>query len=115
MAGLIAGFLDTTVTADLLGIPSECGSYGYASSDIDPETGVGRIRLYGKSECDAMKGNWYPSGECLVPTDGSWSWNCKFNNKLDAINAAKIAKYMTYATVIGAAVGAFLLYKKLTR
>ena len=111
MAGLI--------TADLSGIPSECGSFGYASSDIDPKTGVGRTRLYKKSECDAMEGDWYPSGECFVGGGGNWSLICKANNKLDAINAAKIAKYTTYATVIGAgvaaAVGAFWLYKKLMR
>lgn len=47
-----------------------CGNFGYASSD-------GSKRLYSKRECDALNGNYLPSGECLMRTgSGSYSAVC---------------------------------------
>ena len=46
-----------------------CGRYGRASTD-------GSLRLYNKQECDALDGNFLPSGECLIKTGGSFSAVC---------------------------------------
>ncbi len=35
------------------------------------------IRLYSKAECDSLGGISYPSGECLRPEGGSYSWDCR--------------------------------------
>lgn len=35
------------------------------------------IRLYTKTECDTLNGNYYANGECLLKTGGSFSWNCR--------------------------------------
>jgi hypothetical protein len=34
-----------------------------------------QIKLYSKDECDLLGGNWYPNGECLKKTGGSYSWD----------------------------------------
>lgn len=39
--------------------------------------GKTQVRLYTKSECDKLGGNWYQSGECLKKGGGSWSWECR--------------------------------------
>jgi hypothetical protein len=38
------------------------------------------IRLYTKSECDQLEGVHYPNGECLRPSGGSYSWDCRTLN-----------------------------------
>lgn len=52
----------------------QCGTLGRPSAD-------GRIRIYTKEECDMLRGNFISrSGECLVRTGGSFSWNCRMLN-----------------------------------
>jgi hypothetical protein len=58
------GFLDS---------PKECQSLGRPSADK-------RIRVYTKGECDALGGNYNPSGECIRKTGGSFSWDCRALN-----------------------------------
>jgi hypothetical protein len=52
----------------------QCGTLGRPSAD-------GRIRIYTQGECDMLGGNFISrSGECLVKTGGSFSWNCRSLN-----------------------------------
>lgn len=52
-----------------------CGNLGYASSDNS-------IRLYTENECtNELQGNWYPTGECLRPEGGSYSYDCRMLNQ----------------------------------
>jgi hypothetical protein len=47
-----------------------CGNYGRASSDSS-------LRLYNQSECNALGGNYVPTGECLMKQgNGSFSIAC---------------------------------------
>ena len=50
-----------------------CFGLGRASADRS-------IRVYSKEECNLLQGNHYPSGECLVKTGGSFSWECRYLN-----------------------------------
>jgi hypothetical protein len=50
--------------------PEVCSCYGQRSSDD-------LIRLYNKAECDALNGNFYSNGECIVRTGGSYSAGCR--------------------------------------
>jgi hypothetical protein len=52
----------------------DCKQYGYPSADK-------RIRLYTRSDCDALGGNWSTDGECLKKYGGSYSWDCRDLNK----------------------------------
>ena len=51
-----------------------------------PCFGIGRaspdrsVRLYSKEECDMLNGRHFPNGECLIPTGGSYSLNCRYLN-----------------------------------
>ena len=49
---------------------TDCKTYGYPSPDNS-------IRLYNKTDCDAMNGRWIPNGECLMLQGGSYSAACK--------------------------------------
>jgi hypothetical protein len=58
----------------------KCKTYGRPSPD-------NRIRLYNKDECDALNGKWYPNGECLIKTGGSYSAACSgLNSPLQAVS-----------------------------
>jgi len=62
-------------------VPEYCGCYGSANSDKS-------LRIYNKSECDALNGIHYPSGECLIKTGGSYTWNCRgLNNQNPCANS----------------------------
>jgi hypothetical protein len=50
-----------------------CFGVGQASPDR-------AIRLYSKQECDLLNGTHFPSGECLMPRGGSYSWACRYLN-----------------------------------
>jgi hypothetical protein len=50
-----------------------CGNYGRPSPN-------NQIRLYNKSECDKLNGNYIPNGECLIKTGGSYSAACSTLN-----------------------------------
>jgi hypothetical protein len=50
-----------------------CFGVGQASPDRS-------IRLYSKQECDLLNGRHFPSGECLMPRGGSYSWMCRYLN-----------------------------------
>jgi hypothetical protein len=65
--------------------PSECINKGYPSQD-------NRIRLYSNKECDSLNGNFYPNGECLKKTGGSFSWECRYLNRPDS----EVCKIMFY-------------------
>jgi hypothetical protein len=43
------------------------------------------IRLYTKSECDSLGGNFAGNGECLKAGGGSWSWECRNVNNSTCI------------------------------
>lgn len=102
MDKLIASVVGSSSNID---VPSQCGGWGYASSDADPDTGLGRIRLYTKAQCDAVGGNYNHNGECLKKEGGSWSWDCRALNKADA---EKQKRMMTMLYVAGGA--ALVLY-----
>lgn len=67
-------------------IPKACGLFGSPSSD-------GNIRIYSKKECDSLGGNFYPNGECLKATGGSYSWDCRELNKMPAATVSTKDKY----------------------
>ncbi|NDB84902.1 MAG: hypothetical protein EB127_19690, partial [Alphaproteobacteria bacterium] len=61
-------------------VPEYCDCYGTSNSDKS-------LRVYTKSECDALNGTHYPSGECLIKTGGSYTWNCRgLNNQNPCAN-----------------------------
>ena len=49
-----------------------CGMLG-----VKGNLGGTKVRLYTKDECDKLKGNWAPNGECIKKEGGSWSWECR--------------------------------------
>jgi hypothetical protein len=49
-----------------------CGMLGQKG-----KLGTTQVRLYTKSECDKLGGNWAPNGECIKKGGGSWSWECR--------------------------------------
>ena len=53
-----------------MSVPAYCGTLGKSSKDTRP------IRLYTKSECDTLDGNFHSNGECTKKTGGSFSWDC---------------------------------------
>jgi hypothetical protein len=79
-----------------------------ASAELDespPCLGLGvpspdrSTRLYTKAECDTLGGNHFPSGQCLMKTGGSYSWDCRYLNNqastpiamwLDAMDASTL-------------------------
>jgi hypothetical protein len=52
------------------GVDPACGCYGKPSPD-------NYIRAYTNAECNLLGGNFYSSGECIIKTGGSYSWNCR--------------------------------------
>jgi hypothetical protein len=50
-----------------------CFGAGQASADRS-------IRMYSKQECNMLNGNHFPSGECMMKTGGSYSWDCRYLN-----------------------------------
>ncbi len=50
--------------------PSICGYAGFASPD-------NKIRLYTKSECEKLDGNYHANGECTYKSGGSISYDCR--------------------------------------
>lgn len=84
--------------------PEKCGAGGYPSGDVDPDTGVGRIRLYTKADCDAVGGNWSSNGECLKKEGGSWSWDCRALNKYDAEKSKRMMSVLYLAGGVALAV-----------
>jgi hypothetical protein len=60
-----------------------CGNYGRPSSN-------NQTRLYTKSECDALNGNFVPNGECLIKSGGSYSAACAgLNTPFELPNAPR--------------------------
>ena len=58
-----------------------CYSYG------SPGTGaLAGMRSYTADECKLMNGISYWDGQCLVKTGGSYTWNCRRLNDIDAAN-----------------------------
>jgi hypothetical protein len=55
--------------------PPQCKDLGRPSPN-------GQIRLYEKTECDRLGGNWYGNGECLKKEGGSWSGECGVLNSI---------------------------------
>ena len=55
--------------------PKECKGIGRPSPN-------GQIRLYEKTECDKLAGNWHGNGECTKPAGGSFSWDCRVLNSM---------------------------------
>jgi hypothetical protein len=52
----------------------DCGTYGYPSPDNS-------MRMYSKSECDALNGTLSPNGECVNKAGVSYSWSCRALNR----------------------------------
>lgn len=77
-------------------VPSDCGYYGYASSD-------GTLRLYSESECNSLGGQWGSSGECLwaKTKGGSATWDCRGLNKDSIATAFQYRYYIGGAILIG--------------
>lgn len=76
---------------------SDCGFRGFSAEN-------GRLRFYSERDCVAMNGRWFPSGECLRPGDGSFSYDCAF------LNTDSMAQLYQWRFLIGtvAAVGGVL-------
>jgi hypothetical protein len=75
-------FSPTTINSNIFELTSP-PCFGYGS----PGTGaLAGMRLYTKSECDAMNGISYWDGQCLVKTGGSYTWNCRRLNEFEAAN-----------------------------
>jgi hypothetical protein len=55
--------------------PKQCKGIGRPSPN-------GQIRLYEKTECDKLAGNWHGNGECTKPAGGSFSWDCRVLNSM---------------------------------
>lgn len=52
---------------------TQCDGMGY-----EGQAGDGTLlRLFSKSECDELGGNWSANGECAKAEGGSWSWDCR--------------------------------------
>ena len=88
-----------------------CGNLGSPSADNN-------IRVYTKSECDQLGGNHYPSGECLKPEGGSWSWDCRDLNQRSVVSPlaqslvpSPTTHWNYYWLLGGAAVAVYYLMK----
>jgi len=61
------------------------------------------IKLFTKSECDKLSGNWFGNGECLKKTGGSFSWDCR--NEAPSITAAASRVVSSTAQTLTSSVG----------
>jgi len=55
-----------------------CKGLGISNANV-----AGGMRFFSKNECDAIPGNWYPSGECMLQEIGSYTYFCGFNQQLN--------------------------------
>ena len=84
--------------------PAKCGSLGTTS--VQPNGDV--IRIYTKAECDTLGGTYagVATGECLVPTGGTWSWNCRYVvNTPDQQKLIKVETAAAKAAIADVSVG----------
>ena len=74
--------LQKIVPSSVSGVPEYCGCYGKPGDN-------GRLRMYAKDECEnGLNGNWHGSGECIIPSGGSYSWNCRGLNNFSTCGSA---------------------------
>jgi hypothetical protein len=75
-------FTPTTINSNTFELTSP-PCYGYGS----PGTGaLAGMRSYTKSECDSMNGISYSDGQCLAKGGGSYTYDCRNLNAIDAAN-----------------------------
>ena len=74
-----------------------CGYEGYAGVD-----GAGEpLRLYNESECKSKKGVFSANGECVYPTGGSISYDCREVNNDPVAMLYQRRFYIGGALVVG--------------
>jgi hypothetical protein len=94
--------------------PPQCANKGKAGKGGDGAD----IKIFNAAECASLGGIHYPGadgyGECIVPSGGSWSWNCR--NAPSAAPGGLTAANPTVQYALGGlaavAVLAFLLKRK---
>lgn len=78
-------------------IPTYCKKLGRPSGDRN-------LRLYTKEECDSLLdgGIFYPNGECIIKTGGSFSLDCSELNKVESDPQSTKSKYddMSWGNVL---------------
>jgi len=61
-------------------VPKVTAKNGVSCGTLGRPNATGNIRLYTKAECDQLGGISYSNGECLRPSGGSFSWDCRTLN-----------------------------------
>ena len=80
-----------------MSVPALCGYEGYAGVD-----GAGEpLRLYSESECKSKKGFFSANGECVYPTGGSISYDCREVNNDPVAMLYQRRFYIGGALVVG--------------
>ena len=88
----------------------QCDGMGYAGKGGDGAD----IRLFTKSECDKLGGNWSGNGECLKKEGGSWSWDCRNAAMPSAFSSLmpQAGSSSTFLYIGAAVVAAYLLMRR---
>lgn len=78
-------------------VPALCGYDGHPGVD----GAGGPIRLYSESECKSKGGEWSATGDCVYPTGGSISYDCREVNNDPVAMAYQRRYYIGGALLVG--------------